>query len=122
MKQNIDLLIKEGVIFDGRGGEPFVSDIALKDGRILALGTFNERDADRVIPVKGMAVAPGFIDSHAHSDFTLLADNRAEGKLCQGVTTEINGNCGMSAAPLYGKAFERREDDLKELGIPERWH
>jgi len=122
MKKSIDLIIKQGLIFDGKGGEPVVSDIAVKDGRILAVGIFSENEAETIIPAKGMAVAPGFIDSHAHSDFTLLADNRAEGKLCQGVTTEINGNCGMSAAPLYGKAIERREDDLKELGINERWN
>lgn len=122
MKKSIDLIIKHGLIFDGRGGEPVVSDIAVKDDRILAVGTFSENDAETIIPAKGMAVAPGFIDSHAHSDFTLIADNRAEGKICQGVTTEINGNCGMSAAPLYGKAVERREDDLKELGISGRWN
>ena len=51
----------------------------------------------------------------------MLADPRAEGKLLQGITTEINGNCGLSAAPLYGKALEHREKDLAELGIKERW-
>jgi N-acyl-D-amino-acid deacylase len=75
-----------------------------------------------VIDAEGLIVAPGFIDTHAHSDFTILADPRAEGKVSQGVTTEINGNCGMSAAPLFNKAFERRQDDLKELGITERWN
>ncbi len=122
MKKSIDLIIKQGLVFDGSGAEPFISDIAIKDGRILAVGTFADNEAKSIIQAKGMAVAPGFIDSHAHSDFTLIADNRAEGKLCQGVTTEINGNCGMSAAPLYGKAIERREADLKELGIRERWN
>lgn len=122
MKTRIDLIIKNGLIFDGRGREPVVADIAVKDGRIHSVGTFSEKDAKTIIQAKGMAVAPGFIDSHAHSDFTLIADNRAEGKISQGVTTEINGNCGMSAAPLYGKAVERREDDLNELGISERWN
>ena len=75
-----------------------------------------------VIDAEGLVVAPGFIDTHAHSDFTILADPRAEGKVSQGVTTEINGNCGMSAAPLFNKAFERRQDDLKELGIREQWN
>ena len=122
MKKSFDLIIKHGLIFDGSGGEPVISDIAVKDDRIFAVGTFSDNDAETIIPAAGLAVAPGFIDSHAHSDFTLIADNRAEGKLFQGVTTEINGNCGMSAAPLYGKAVERREDDLKELGISERWN
>ena len=68
-----------------------------------------------------MTVTPGFIDTHAHSDFTLLADPRAEGKVCQGITTEINGNCGLSAAPLFGDALKQREEDLREYGIKERW-
>ncbi len=122
MKKNIDLIVQQGLIFDGSGREPFIADIAVKDDLILGVGAFNEHDAETILPAKGLAVAPGFIDSHAHSDFTLIADNRAEGKIYQGVTTEINGNCGMSAAPLYGKAVERREEDLKELGIKERWH
>ena len=122
MKKRIDLIIKHGLIYDGNGGEPVISDIAVQDDRILAVGPFSENDAETIIQARGMAIAPGFIDSHAHSDFTLVADNRAEGKIYQGVTTEINGNCGMSAAPLYGKAVERREDDLKELGISERWN
>lgn len=107
---------------DGTGDNPFFSDLAISGDRILAVGSFAEADAETVIPAKGLVVAPGFIDAHAHSDFTLLADPRAEGKILQGVTTEINGNCGMSAAPLYERALERREDDLRELSIPERWH
>lgn len=118
----IDLIIKHGLIFDGNGREPVISDIAVKEDRIVGIGTFSDNDADTIIQAKGMAVAPGFIDCHSHSDFTLVADNRAEGKIFQGVTTEIDGNCGMSAAPLYGKSIERREDDLKELGISERWN
>ncbi len=51
----------------------------------------------------------------------MLSDGRAQGKICQGVTTEINGNCGLSAAPLYGEALEQREGDLRELNIKERW-
>ena len=122
MKNHIDILIKNGLIVDGSGDEPFFSDVAISGDRILAIGSFSEFDADSIIPAKGLVVAPGFIDAHAHSDFTLLADSRAEGKILQGVTTEINGNCGMSAAPLYGKAQERREEDLRELGISERWN
>jgi len=107
---------------DGTGDSPFLSDLAISGDRILTTGSFAEADAETVISAKGLVVAPGFIDAHAHSDFTLLADPRAEGKILQGVTTEINGNCGMSAAPLYERALERREDDLRELAILERWH
>ena len=133
------MVIKNGLIFDGTGSEPFEGDIGISGDRIVFINKkavdsrrkFNPPSPplekggkggfDRVIDAKDMAVTPGFIDTHAHSDFTLLADPCAEGKVCQGITTEINGNCGLSAAPLYGKVFKQREEDLKELGIQERW-
>jgi N-acyl-D-amino-acid deacylase len=122
MGNGVDILIKGGLIYDGRPSPPYPADILISGRRIHSIGTFSLNDADLVLDARGLAVAPGFIDVHAHSDFTLMADPRAEGKLCQGVTTEINGNCGMSAAPLMNKAFERREDDLRELDIRERWN
>ena len=122
MKNKSDILIRGGLIFDGSGKAPFISDIGISGERITSLGPSGESDADTIIDAEGLAVAPGFIDTHSHSDFTILADPRAEGKLCQGITTEVEGNCGMSAAPLYHKAFEKREEDLKELGIAKRWN
>lgn len=120
----IDLLIKNGRIYDGTGSGPYYGDIEVVGDTIVyaadSPGGFN-KTAQKIIDAEGFSVAPGFIDTHSHSEFTLLADNRAEGKVFQGVTTEINGNCGMSAAPLLGDALEHRETDLKELGIRERW-
>ena len=117
----IDMLIKNGLVFDGTGSEPFKADIGISSDKILFVDKKAKVKADRIIDAKNMAVAPGFIDTHSHSEFTLLADPRAEGKVCQGITTEINGNCGLSAAPLYGEALHQREEDLKELDIRERW-
>ena len=122
--KNIDILIKNGAVFDGTGAEPFEADIGVAGDKIALIdknSKFKIQNSKKFIDAKGLAVAPGFIDTHAHSEFTLLADPRAEGKISQGITTEINGNCGLSAAPLYGEAFEHREKDLKELGIKERW-
>ncbi|MBI3379013.1 MAG: D-aminoacylase [Nitrospirae bacterium] len=122
--KKIDLLIKNGTIFDGTGAELFEADIGIARDKIAFIdknSKFKIQNSKKFIDAKGLAVAPGFIDTHAHSEFTLLADPRAEGKLLQGITTEINGNCGLSAAPLYGEAFEHREKDLAELGIKERW-
>jgi N-acyl-D-amino-acid deacylase len=134
----VDLLIKNGLVFDGTCSEPFKADVGISSDRIVfinkesgvSLRPMGSQKSvhspwgiktDGVIDAQNMAVAPGFIDTHAHSEFTLLADPRAEGKICQGITTEINGNCGLSAAPLYGEALHQREDDLKELVIRERW-
>ncbi len=124
----VDLLIKNGIVFDGAGAEPFEADIGVAGDKIAFINKVSgvrcqvsKTRGEKVIDAKGLAVAPGFIDTHAHSEFTLLADPRAEGKLFQGITTEINGNCGLSAAPLYNEAAEHRENDLKELKIKERW-
>lgn len=122
VKKPIDVLIKGGTVYDGSLAGPFAKDIAISGDIISAIGSFDRDEAGMVIDAEGLIVAPGFIDTHAHSDFTILADPRAEGKVSQGVTTEINGNCGMSAAPLFNKAFERRQADLRELGILERWN
>jgi len=116
----IQYLIENGTVFDGSGTEPREMNVGILDDRIVYTG--RERiEAERAINARGLIVAPGFIDTHAHSEFTILADNRAEGKLSQGITTEINGNCGLSAAPLLGEGLVRREADMAELGITERW-
>ncbi len=125
----IDLLIKGGTVFDGTGEEPFEADVGIAGDKIAFIykkirvkGSKSQRvKSEKIIDAKDLAVSPGFIDTHAHSEFTLLADPRAEGKLFQGITTEINGNCGLSAAPLYKDALKHREEDLRELGVKERW-
>ena len=131
----IDILIKNGIVYDGTGSKPFKGDIGILGEKIVLLekedskslrdnrGKTAEFDLkpEKIIEAENLSVAPGFIDTHSHSDFTLIASTRAEGKICQGITTEINGNCGFSAAPLFGKVLERREADLKEFGIYERW-
>lgn len=122
MNKTFDIVIRGGLLYDGGLSEPFISDIGIADGRIRLIGRCAENNAGEIVDARGLAVCPGFIDTHSHSDFTVVADPRAEGKICQGITTEVNGNCGMSAAPLYNKASEKREEDLKELGISERWN
>lgn len=116
----LDFLIKGGVVVEGSGREPIEANVGIAGDRIAHIGAASP-SANTVIDARGLVVSPGFIDTHAHSEFTLLADGRAEGKLSQGVTTEVNGNCGLSAAPLYGEALAHREKDCEELGIGERW-
>lgn len=117
----LDFLIKNGLVVDGCGSDPELINVGISGNTIVYIGS-DEPSSAEVVDASGLIVSPGFIDTHTHSEFTLLADGRAEGRLSQGVTTEINGNCGLSAAPLFGEAFERRETDLKELDITERWH
>jgi N-acyl-D-aspartate/D-glutamate deacylase len=98
-----DLILKNGDIYAGTGTNSFTGDVAIQDGRISAIGKPGEIDplsADEVIDVTGLIVSPGFIDMHTHSDFTLIADGRAESQVHQGVTTEVIGQCGISCAPV----------------------
>ncbi len=112
----MDLLIKNANILDGTGKALFKSNIGIKGKKIVYIGkeTFK---AKKIIEADKYLLTPGFIDTHSHSDFTILADARAEGKITQGITTEINGNCGLSAFPMLGEALERRLPELKALGI-----
>ena len=99
-----DILIKGGLLFDGSGSAGVAADVAIKDGRIAAIGSPIEEPASKTIDAAGLAVATGFIDIKTHSDFTLPINPKAESKVRQGVTTEIIGHCGFSVAPaLAGK-------------------
>ena len=121
---SLDYILLGGLIIDGESAEsvPRKADIGIKTGRIEVIGNLSDVRAEKTIDISSQCVCPGFIDAHSHSEFTLLADGRAEGKICQGITTEINGNCGLSAAPLYSAALEHRITELKELDIKERWN
>jgi N-acyl-D-amino-acid deacylase len=95
-----DLIIRDGIIVDGSGNPWFKADLAIEDGRIAAISRSITSEAERVIDAKKLIVAPGFIDIHSHSDLCLIFDGGAQSKIRQGVTTEVVGNCSMSAAPL----------------------
>ncbi len=103
-----DILIKKGKIIDGTGNPWYRADVAIDKGKIVALGK-NLGEADMVIDAKGHIVSPGFIDIHSHSDLPVLIDPMAHSKIRQGVTTEVVGQCGNSAAPMYEGLREYRE-------------
>ena len=95
-----EFVIKNGNIIDGTGGAAYKADVAIADGKIARIGHIPERAAHTVIEAEGRAVTPGFIDIHRHGDMAAFRDNFGALELHQGLTTVINGNCGMSAAPV----------------------
>ena len=95
-----DLVIRGGRVVDGTGRPPFPADVAVRDGRIVAVEALPDAvDTIDVVAAEGLLVAPGFVDIHTHSDLTVIADPAAESKLLQGVTTDVTGNCGFSPFP-----------------------
>jgi N-acyl-D-amino-acid deacylase len=98
MAEAADLVIRDGTIFDGSGGSPFVGDVAVKDGKIIAIGTF-EGQGRKEIRASGQMVTPGFIDVHTHYDGQLIWAERMAPSSSHGVTTVVTGNCGVGFAP-----------------------
>lgn len=94
------ILIKNGVIIDGTGKKGYNGSIAIENDKIADVGNIDDNGFDRVIDVKGNVIAPGFIDTHSHSDLEILLNPYVEPKSMQGVTTEVLGQDGISMAPL----------------------
>ncbi|MGD0011799.1 MAG: D-aminoacylase [Terriglobia bacterium] len=115
-----DLLIINGHILDGSGSPWFEGSVAVKDGKIAAVGRLPNGTAGRVIDARGLTVAPGFIDLHSHSDYALLVDGKAESKIRQGVTTEILGE-DESAGPILGPAVPEFDKELTRYGLTRDW-
>jgi N-acyl-D-amino-acid deacylase len=120
-----DLAIDNGLIVDGSGNPWYRANLAIESDKIAIIASLPTKDARRVIDAQGFVVCPGFIDMHSHSDFALLAGAQAESKIRQGVTTEVIGNCGVSAAPLEGEAVAVAgrgfTGSAEDLGIRITW-
>lgn len=117
------LLIKGGIVYDGSGSPGIEADIAVTNDRIAVIApNINEKKAHIVIDARGMAVAPGFIDPHTHTDIHLIVNPNAESKIRQGVTTEIGGNCGGSRFPYNDSMFDESSEYFKkEFGLDLTW-
>lgn len=105
-----DVIVRGGLVVDGSGQPGFEGDVAVKDGRIAAVGRV-EGEARQVVDAAGRVVAPGFIDPHTHFDVQLLWDGAARPALEHGVTCIVPGNCSLSLAPL------RAEDRPRVIGM-----
>ncbi len=94
-----DLIIRNGTIVDGLGGEPYSGDVAVRDGVIAAVGDINGSTATREIDATGLLVTPGFVDLHTHYDGQSIWSDRLTPSSAHGVTTVVMGNCGVGFAP-----------------------
>ena len=104
-----DAVIRGGHVIDGTGNPWFAADVAIRNGRIAAIGRLPNAVGARVIDATGRIVAPGFIDLHTHSEISLLADRTAQSKVRQGVTLDITGE-STSVAPRDGLPDESAND------------
>jgi N-acyl-D-amino-acid deacylase len=130
MAAQFDLVVRNGTVIDGTGGEPREADVAVQDGRIAAVGRIAGAGREE-IDARGMAVTPGFVDIHTHYDGQVTWDDRFSPSSGHGVTTVLMGNCGVGFAPCRPqdrdtliKVMEGVED-IPELvmraGVPWNW-
>ena len=120
-----DILILNGTVVDGSGGERFEADVGIVGGRIESIGALGEAEAARRIDAAGHVVAPGFIDVHSHSDVTLFDDPGGESKAHQGVTTEVTGNCSYTPFPAGKGGPQALQDNIGRALIGDvtwEWH
>ena len=94
-----DLLIRNALVFDGSGAPPVVQDLAVRGGRIEAIGARLDGTATQVVEAQGLALMPGIIDSHTHFDAQITWDPGLRPSPALGVTTAVIGNCGFTIAP-----------------------
>lgn len=113
-----DFIFRNATVFDGTGAKPKRQDVGIFQDRIVAIGDLSTVQAPAERDAKGLWLTPGFIDAHTHSDAFLLIEPYAPSKLTQGVTTEIGGQCGGSAAPRLNNA--RLPSDWEAQTYPPR--
>jgi N-acyl-D-amino-acid deacylase len=116
-----DLLIRGGTVIDGTGAPGRRADVAIRGGRIAAIGTDLAKNGARIIEAKDRVIAPGFIDIHSHSDEAMFVNDALESALHMGVTLVVCGNCGGSSAPVSGLAEAELDRELSRLNVERTW-
>lgn len=110
--------ITGGRVVDGTGAPAFAADVVVEDGRIVAItGSGRPVDGALVLDATGKVVAPGFVDAHTHSDYTIIGEPAGAGKLLQGVTTEVTGNCGFSPFPIVDEHRSLSLEHFAGVGV-----
>ena len=115
-----DVVIRNGHIIDGTGSPWYSGDIAIRGGRIAALGKLDGASAKRTIDARGMVVAPGFIDMLGQSELTILVDPHLPSKIYQGITTEITGE-GSTIAPITDDLVKTDRVGYEHYGVQPTW-
>jgi dihydroorotase/N-acyl-D-amino-acid deacylase len=119
--QPYDLVIRNGHIIDGTGSPWYAADLAIRDGRIAAIGKLDGAPAKRTLDAHGMVVAPGFIDMLGQSELTILVDPHLPSKIYQGITTEVTGE-GGSIAPLNDTIIRADHVSYAHYRVTPDWH
>ncbi len=113
-KQEFDLVIKGGLIYDGEGREAFQADIGIVGNNIQEIGRISSVKGKAVIDANGLSICPGFIDVHDHTDINLLINPKAESHVRQGITTVVSGNCGASPFPIAEEIYDEIKANYQE--------
>jgi N-acyl-D-amino-acid deacylase len=121
MPTGYDVVFKSATLIDGTGAPRRTADVAVRDDAVAAVGRIDGAGAGRAVDASGLVLAPGFIDMHSHSDWTLLIDPQAESKVRQGVTTEVIGNCGSAPTPCEGAVLEEQRQRFGRYGVEVTW-
>ena len=122
VSNRFNIIIKNGTINDGSGGEAVKRDIGIIGDKIAAIDDLKNATADTIINGDQLAVSPGFIDIHTHTDLGLMVNSNAESKILQGVTTEVGGNCGASLFPLNEADLQVMDESIfEEFGFNVDW-
>jgi len=112
----LDLVLKGGLVVDGTGKAGYLADVGIRGGKIAAIDRSMNLSSEKVLDVRGMVVAPGFIDIHSHTDRSITRNPCAGSSLLQGITTEISGMCGGSMAPITDQTAEMYKRMARESG------
>lgn len=119
-QQQFDVIIRNGMIYDGSGSEPFKGDIGINADTISFIGDLKEAKGKSETDAKGMAVAPGFINMMGHSEEALIQDGRSQSDIRQGVTTEIFGEFSMG--PLNAKTKQQLQNGQGDIKYKVEWN
>jgi len=116
-----DVVIRGGTVLDGTGAPAYPADVGVRGDQVAAVGRIGDDQASLVIDATSHHVCPGFIDIHTHSDGGILTYPGADSRVRQGITTELAGNCGSSAAPIAPSRAEELRREYAEDGVTADW-